>query len=594
MKKIIILLLLFFCFFETSFWYTKEILLQIDTKYDSFINKVEYKYALEKRIYILSILWNKINSLLEQTGISSEKKDILRYLYSINQDKLQTYKNENTPLSFYTSTKNKELKYIITLKTVLQNAEIPNYIESLKNGWKTLYIVDKNYEFVEGSGIKKIVFTKYYNIDSYNYKAFNNLEWDIVYNIDEDKFLFISNIRIEDKILYSYLYNKELFPNNFIDSNNRYVLENWVYYTYNYTEYRIFSDAIGYYNYALTDLWFNTKNIIFLKDKNWKFWFIPEVNKVKLINENILAKINNKDYFLKQIIDDKRFLSDDTDEYFKDLFAITEKLIVWVEGDEKKTIKIYEWILENITYTKNIDLSDTKIFSWILTFKNRDWVCDGYTKLMGYMLLYAGVENIEVIKWFVIDVPDFPQIWHAWVKIGDYYYDPTFDDPVWNTEALHADKYKYYKLPKDIFYTNRFNIEDLPEYLKTTPYTERASIVQRNLATILNKYQDSTYNLFDLIKLKVKYKIPVENKISIENLKKMIPFYEINTDFQYTQNWETKYIQKLSYYPIARDSEVEIVLSQLGYDVTNTKLFKWKIWDNNYEYRLWYNIVIAN
>lgn len=555
---------------------------------------VESKYGTEKRISILTILWDKINILLQNVSITNEKKDILRYLYSINQDQLQIYKDENTPLSFYTSVKNKELKYIITLKTLLSNSEVPNYIKSLTNSGKNIYFVDKNYEFVDWSEIKKILFSKYYKIDPYNYKAFNNLEWDIVFNVEDNSFIFVSNMKLETKILYSEFYNKEKFGSNFIDSESKYVLENGIYYTYNYNEYRIFSDSIWYYTFALTDLWFDTNKIVYLKDKNWKFGFIPDYKKVKLISADIIKNISDKDYFLKQVIDDKKFLYEDTDTYFKELFSITWKLLNGITDDEKKIIKIYDWILENITYTKEIDLSDSKIFSWILTFKNRDWVCDGYTKLMWYMLLYAGIKDIEVIKWFVIDVPDFPQIWHAWVKIGNYYYDPTFDDPVWNTLTLEADDYKYYKLPKDIFYTNRFNLWDLPEYLKTTPYSERAGIVQRNLATILNKYLDSNFNLFDLIKLKVRYKIPAENKITISTLKKMIPYHEVNTDFQYNDGGEVKYIQKLSYFPVNSDNEVEIILSQLWYDLTGVKLFRWKTWESTYEYRLWYNISLAN
>jgi len=30
----------------------------------------------------------------------------------------------------------------------------------------------------------------------------------------------------------------------------------------------------------------------------------------------------------------------------------------------------------------------------------------------------------------VIDAADFPNIGHAWLRIDDKYYDPTFDDPV--------------------------------------------------------------------------------------------------------------------------------------------------------------------
>jgi transglutaminase/protease-like cytokinesis protein 3 len=46
------------------------------------------------------------------------------------------------------------------------------------------------------------------------------------------------------------------------------------------------------------------------------------------------------------------------------------------------------------------------------------------------MLAFAGIEDIEHIRGYVIDAVDFPQIGHAWVRIGNRYYDPTFDDPI--------------------------------------------------------------------------------------------------------------------------------------------------------------------
>ncbi len=53
--------------------------------------------------------------------------------------------------------------------------------------------------------------------------------------------------------------------------------------------------------------------------------------------------------------------------------------------------------------------------------------------------MFAGVQNSIMIKWNVIDAQDFPNIWHVWLRIGEYYYDPTFDDPIWtnNTKTSH-------------------------------------------------------------------------------------------------------------------------------------------------------------
>jgi len=86
-------------------------------------------------------------------------------------------------------------------------------------------------------------------------------------------------------------------------------------------------------------------------------------------------------------------------------------------NQEEKIQSIYAWILENISYSSDVRLDDEKIFSGVETFKNNEGVCTGYTKLMLYMLFYAGIYDVEVIRGHVIDAADFPQIGHAWVRI---------------------------------------------------------------------------------------------------------------------------------------------------------------------------------
>ena len=80
-----------------------------------------------------------------------------------------------------------------------------------------------------------------------------------------------------------------------------------------------------------------------------------------------------------------------------------------------------------------------------------------------YMLNFAWVSDTEVIRGFVIDATDFPEIWHAWVRIWNKYYDPTFDDPIGQKDTKKLENYKFFRLPKDLFYTNRFTYDDTPE-----------------------------------------------------------------------------------------------------------------------------------
>ncbi|MDQ7023901.1 MAG: hypothetical protein Q9M97_10560 [Candidatus Gracilibacteria bacterium] len=43
------------------------------------------------------------------------------------------------------------------------------------------------------------------------------------------------------------------------------------------------------------------------------------------------------------------------------------------------------------------------------------------------------------------------------MKIGKLYYDPTFDDPIGQNSTKEFNEYKYFGLPKDLLYANRFD-----------------------------------------------------------------------------------------------------------------------------------------
>ncbi len=110
-----------------------------------------------------------------------------------------------------------------------------------------------------------------------------------------------------------------------------------------------------------------------------------QIPKVKLIKSDLIFWVTDKIKFLEYLIDDKKNLSEDTDQLFEKLKQRTINLTNWKEESEK--IKnIYAYILENVEYPKTFSLDDEKIYSWILTYQNKSWVCLWYTKLMSYML----------------------------------------------------------------------------------------------------------------------------------------------------------------------------------------------------------------
>jgi hypothetical protein len=211
---------------------------------------------------------------------------------------------------------------------------------------------------------------------------------------------------------------------------------------------------------------------------------------------------------------------------------------------------------------------------------------------MWYMLMFAWIEDIELIRWFVINAPDFPKVWHAWLKIWDFYYDPTFDDPIGNTSPKKYDQYVYFKLPWDLFYTNRYDFKNLPEETKTKTPDELTTIVNKNLYNLISKYKDSWYNIMKYSLLLSKNWLSYSDKIDISSLKKMLITYDINwSDMTFTKAWKKTYIKKLKYYKL-EDNTIDDLLKNINYDLSNKNIFKWIFSDWTYEYRLVYELEV--
>ncbi len=365
-------------------------------------------------------------------------------------------------------------------------------------------------------------------------------------------------------------------------------LENWVWYTYSFDEHLKFPEwtIIRSEDFDLNWIKPDT-SIVFLKEAN-TLWFIIDYKKVKLISNSIIYWIPNKYNFLREIKDDKKKLNYETDEQFKKLKGNALKLTSW-KTKELKIKAIYNYVLDNIEYPKTFSLSDSKIFSWIDTFKNKNWVCEWYTKVFLYMLNFANINNAEIIRWYVLDSVDFPKVWHAWVKIWDHYYDPTFDDPIWIIKTKNFEQYKFYSLPSDLFYTNRYDFDKLPEYIKKEDITFRKNFITQQIIPLIPKYENSWYNLLKPYILKLAKWIKADKKLDIEDLKNMIEYHEIDW-LTFIKNWVTKSILNIKYYVI-NESQIDEMLEQLDYKLDWYYLFKWKLDDWSYEYRLAYNVV---
>jgi len=365
-------------------------------------------------------------------------------------------------------------------------------------------------------------------------------------------------------------------------------LENWVWYYYNYTGHLAFKKWANITDRDLNvNKIYKDKTIVFLA-KNWNLWYIVDFKKIRLIDDDIIYWVTGKYNFLKELKDDKKKLFKNTDDLFKKLKNKTLELTSWKTREQKIKV-IYNYVLENVEYPIEVDLNDYTIFSWIAAYEFKKSACEWYSKMFMYMLNFAWIWDTTVIRWYVIDSKDFPRVWHAWVKVWNDYYDPTFDDPVWWKATKKYSEYKYFNLPKDLFYTNRYKYENLPKGLKNISLDNRENIVMNNLSNFVSKYKDINYNLLKPFKFRQKNNLGKKEKITISNFNKILPLYNV-IDFNFKNiNWLNYIINRFSYFKLNNDN-IENLLRQLNYDLTWYFFFKWNNPDWSYDYRLWYNL----
>lgn len=488
-------------------------------------------------------------------------------------------------------------KIFITLFLVLlfipSSLSASNNYDTLVNNWFNTFSnkIEKKYN-IEGEILYFEWFTSKLNKLLVK-KKLNKAQISIVNNLIE-----LSNEYIFNKNIFKNEFkSKQYFKNNIITkwfknisyNSDNIFLDKWVWYSYNYDSHLKFPEWTNITNEDLIYNWINkNNNLVFLREDN-TLWFVLNYKKIRLISEDLIYWVTKKYNFLKEIKNDKKKLNAQTDIYFKELKDISLKLTKWKSDNEKIKI-LYKYVLDNLKYTQPIVLSDYRIFSWIDTFKNNDGVCEWYVKMFLYMLNYAWISDVEAIRWYVIDAKDFPQIWHAWVRIWDKYYDPTFDDPIWAISTKKYYQYKYFALPYDLFYANRYDYNKIPTFLKEKSLSYRKNLVLKKTAPMVSKYKNSWYNLLKPFVLKLKYLIDINSKLNIENLKTIVEYYKV-TNFQFLKDNKVKKITKLKYY-IINNSNIEDLYEQLNYSFDWYYLFKWDLDNWNFEYRLAYDLNI--
>lgn len=368
--------------------------------------------------------------------------------------------------------------------------------------------------------------------------------------------------------------------------------EKWgFYYGYNFNSFRYYSDPYGVFEWDLTASNFRRDKDYIYIDENGRYNFITDINESRLIATADVYGLPDKHLVLDALSEDAKYPTSDMSDILWQISAVSKNLS---RGKSKlqATEAIYGWILENISYSTNFSLSDERIFSAIETFKNKNGVCTWYTKLMLYMLAFAWIHDVEVIRGQVIDAEDFPEIGHAWIRIGDRYYDPTFDDPIWALDTKKRSEYTYFGLPRDIFYANRFEYADLPESFKTKTNEQIREHIFNYLKILRPKYEwQSEYeNVFAPIVFRENYNISPLTNVTPSLLAQKIGSNTIKDDsFIYTKNWKQTQVTWIRYFVITVEN-TERVLIQLGYAIDEVTLFNWQTSSGAYEWRLAYEL----
>jgi len=346
------------------------------------------------------------------------------------------------------------------------------------------------------------------NILKINLKIKNSQTTNTTKEIKNDTIAQVNTSSITDDLFDTPNSNKSTDENVFIDPNiylneikdkvKQFV---WV------------DDDLKWLSWSITSI--NYSKIVGLNSsddvKNYKN--LLNSNNLKLSDEALLYNFNSKQYYItiwwyNSIIDTNKSLKNDSNQdwydensrtkYLKEIEELTRNIIAWENTEEWKILKIYSWITNNIKYDydnlnanlnwleKTISMKQSD--SWLWTFVNKKWVCWWISKLFIYMLNSAWINKTDYLIWYPLNstLYNWKLIAHAWVKIWDYYYDPTF----W----LGQINYKYFKLPKDLFYADRIDLYDEKFNLyKNLSEDKLSNIIIKNYFDLMNKYKNDNY-----------------------------------------------------------------------------------------------------
>lgn len=472
--------------------------------------------------------------------------------------------------------------------------EIPYYIEKT---WLKIYKANKKYEFVKNNKIYRIDFSKYFWIDNDNYKYFiGNSDFNNAIIIATSSgYKVVNDYKIEEKLP---LYKLSDYAKWFVNKDEPFLLIWKNYYALDFSYYYSFREAYNWF-YPSDKIWGKKINdLVFLLNENRELIYTASYSLNKIIWGDFIKNIlTHRNYIISLLSERVWYYSNaiNTEDVMWRIQKKTLELIKNKKTDEQKIKEIYGFILEHYTYDSAWLARGYKpVFSAIWTYDSQKWVCDAYTRLFVYMLGFAGIsDDIEIKSGYVLKEEVYDDYSHAWVKIWDYYYDPTFDDPIGNTKTREEEDWLYYKLPEELIYAARINWTNVSNSVKNMTYAQRTKYIEKRYFDLLSNENYKDYNLLQPFLVMKESWIEPWEKITIDKLKNAISYWEYN-GVELVIDWEKRPPVFIKYYEIKDDfSNFLESVQATNKDLDDLVLIKWR--KNNWisEYRLVYEMTKA-
>lgn len=360
------------------------------------------------------------------------------------------------------------------------------------------------------------------------------------------------------------------WPKKFLLYSSAFFEEAGSYYTYQYDTYYEIGSTYGVYLSEFEEFWYSYDDAVFLRLQDAKNTVTFSPRKIKMVGSDIFPSITKtQEEFLNMTVRDVLlFPEKDYSQTYKDIISTTEQVTQWLEWDIQKIRAIYDWMNKNITYPEIYEVADQSLNSAFETFQTGQGLCVWQARLMYYMLKIAWVQKVNFTDGYVIDSKDFPSVGHAWIQIGDYFYDPSFE-PKYQEQSQD---YLYFKVPYDITYSNRYNLRDIPDSVfEQTWEFHKKNILERRMS-LTNKYShEDGYRVLEEAFFRKKYNLS-QDTISLEKLFGIIPSQKVFLKEWYIDsNYHSS--EKFDYYRVnSRDEDIGDLLQQNRFQIENFTL----------------------